>query len=94
MLYGLTGNVLSFVSRSGNRSATIETMDKSREHGSDGEHAEEDPVEKKLAATRLRLREAHQRLTTSEHAIISATRSLSDEDDRPTDPKIIVPEKS
>ena len=71
----------------------LETMDKSRDDESD-EPVTEDPIEKRLAAARERLREAHQRLSTREHAIIDAgAPPPSAEDDPPTEPSIIVPKK-
>ena len=71
----------------------MESMNKSRDDENDERDAE-DPVEKKLAAARERLREAHQRLSTREHAIIDAgAPPPSAEDDPPTEPSIIVPKK-
>jgi hypothetical protein len=76
-------------------------MDRSRNNGGDGkqpQHAAEDPpedpIEKRLAAAKERLREAHQRLDTRKNAIVDPTRRpRSDEDDRRTQPRIILPIK-
>lgn len=94
-LHAPAKNELSFVSRFASGPATIAVMGKpgDRDEGKTSDDTDVDPVEKRLVAARERLREANERLNTREHAIISATRRPTEDDDRPTEPRIIVPLK-